>query len=277
MNAAQPSSHGKRAGGSPSGIELLFLGSGTSHGVPMIGCDCDVCTSDDPKNKRTRSSVLIRLAEPDTRVLIDTSVDLRQQALQHHIKQVDAILFTHHHADHIFGLDDVRTFSDGQGRIECYVPPFAEERIRSVFAYAFNSPDISSRGGLPRLNMNIINGPFDINGHRVVPIRLPHGPHAEVFGYRFGPLGYLTDCNAVPDEAMALLNDLDVLVLDALRPNPHPTHFSIGEAIDVAQKINARRTFFTHLSHRSDHDALAASLPANIQPAYDGLVVKVGQ
>lgn len=277
MNAAQPSSHGKGAGGSPSGIELLFLGSGTSHGVPMIGCDCDVCTSDDPRNKRTRSSVLIRFAEPDTSVLIDTSVDFRQQALQHRVKQVDAILFTHHHADHIFGLDDVRTFSDRQGRIECYVPPFSEERIRSVFAYAFKSPDIIARGGLPRLNMNIINGPFSINGHRAIPISLPHGPHAQVFGYRFGPLGYLTDCNAVPDEAMDLLNDLDVLVLDALRPQPHPTHFSIDEAIDVAQRINARRTFFTHISHRSDHDALAASLPANIQPAYDGLVVKVGQ
>jgi len=275
VNAAHPGPPANDTGGSPSAIQLLFLGSGTSHGVPVIGCDCDVCMSDNPRNKRTRSSVLISLPDPETSILVDTSVDFRQQALRYRVATVDVILFTHHHADHIFGLDDVRTFSDRQGRIECYVPPFSQHRITSVFAYAFKAPDIRAVGGLPRLNINVINGPFNVNGHRVVPIRLPHGPHAEVMGYRFGPLGYLTDCNAVPDDAMSLLADLDVLVLDALRPQPHPTHFSIDQALAAARKIRARRTFLTHLSHRSDHDALAQSLPADIQPAYDGLVVTV--
>jgi len=241
----------------------------------MVGCDCDVCTSADPKNKRTRASVLIRLAEPDTRILIDTSIDFREQMLRHRIGRIDAILFTHHHADHVFGLDDVRTFSDRQGRIECYAAPFDEKWLRNVFGYAFDAPDIPDPGGLPRLNLNVVRGTFDIDGARVIPIELPHGPRVSVLGYRIGPVAYLTDCNGIPDEAMEHLRGLDVLVLDALRPQPHPTHFSVGEAVDAAERINARRTFFTHISHRSDHEALAASLPENIQPAYDGLVVKV--
>ena len=273
MNSAQDSSKAADF----SGMELLFLGTGTSHGVPVIGCDCEVCTSANPKNKRTRCSALIRLARGNTQILIDTSIDFREQALRHRITHIDAILFTHHHADHIFGLDDVRTFSDKQGRIECYVPPFTEERLRTIFRYAFKAPDITDWGGLPRLDLNVIRGPFDIGGHRVVPVTLPHGRHTNVFGYRIGAMAYLTDCNAIPDEAMEHLGGLDVLVLDALRPQPHPTHFSTGEAVAAAERINARRTFFTHICHRSDHDALAESLPEGIQPAYDGLVVKVAE
>jgi len=256
-------------------MELLFLGTGTSHGVPMIGCDCDVCTSPDPRNKRTRCSALIRIIESDTHILIDASIDFREQMLRHRIRRIDAILFTHHHADHVFGLDDVRTFSDRQGRIECYVPPAHEKWIRNVFGYAFGAPDIPDCGGLPRLNLNVVRGPLEIGGRRVIPIELPHGPYVKVWGYRIGGLAYLTDCNDIPDEATQHLRGLDVLVLDALRPQPHPTHFSIGEAVTAARKINARRTFFTHISHRSDHDALAASLPDGIQPAYDGLTVEV--
>lgn len=274
MNTPQQSSTNNSTSDESSLIELLFLGTGTSHGVPMIGCDCDVCTSTDPKNKRTRCSALIRIAEPDTHILIDTSIDLRQQMLRHRITHIDAILFTHHHADHVFGLDDVRTFTDRQGRIECYVPPVDEAWMRNVFGYAFGAPDVPDQGGLPRLDLNAVRGPFEIGGRRVIPIELPHGPYVKVLGYRIGALAYLTDCNGIPDEAMQHLRGLDVLVLDALRPQPHPTHFSIDEAIAAARKINARQTFFTHMSHRSDHGALAAYLPEGIRPAYDGLVVQ---
>jgi len=265
-----------------SSIELLFLGTGTSHGVPVIGCDCPVCRSDDPRNKRTRSSALIRIFPDDaaagvcTNVLIDTAVDFRQQMLRERIDRIDAIIYTHHHADHILGLDDVRVFSDRQGRIDCYSPPFSADPIRNVFSYAFGSASHNNRGGLPQLNLRVIDGPFQIAGHRIVPIKVPHGPAISVYGYRIGPLAYVTDCSAIPDEAMELLRDLDVLVLDALRYTPHPTHFSVSEAVAAARRINARQTWFTHICHRMDHATLAAELPPDIQPAYDGQVVSVG-
>ena len=265
-------------------MELLFLGTGTSHGVPVIGCECPVCKSDDPRNKRTRSSALVRLTPNDggsqthrpANILIDTAIDFRQQMLRERINRIDAILYTHHHADHILGLDDVRVFSDRQGRIDCHMPPFAAERIQNVFAYAFKSPSNNSWGGLPQLNMRVIDGAIEILGHRIIPIKLPHGPIVSVYGYRIGPLAYLTDCNAVPDEAYEQLQGVEVLVLDALRHKPHPTHLSIGEAIVVAQKINAKQTWLTHMCHRVEHAALAAELPPNIQPAYDGQLLKIG-
>lgn len=264
-----------------SSIELIFLGTGTSHGVPVIGCDCPVCRSDDPRNKRTRSSALVRI-HPDgsadgacTNILIDTAVDFRQQMLRERIDRIDAILYTHHHADHIMGLDDVRAFSDRQGRIDCYAPSFSEDRIRNVFSYAFTAPSHNNWGGLPQLNLHAIDGPLEIAGRRIVPIKVPHGPVISVYGYRIGPLAYVTDCSAIPDEAMELLRDLDVLVLDALRYTPHPTHFSVSEAIDAARCINARQTWFTHICHKIDHATLAAELPPGIQPAYDGLSVRV--
>jgi len=254
---------------------LTFLGTGTSHGVPVIGCECPVCTSTDPRNNRTRASALVQTGPPDTTILIDTSVDLRRQALRQRISHIDAVLYTHHHADHIFGLDDLRTFSDRQGRIDCYAAPATANHLRRVFGYAFSAPDITEWGGLPRLNLIEIGGPFEINGHTVIPLELPHGRHVTVLGFRIGALAYLTDCNGLPDKALEQLHGLDTLVLDALRPKPHPTHFSIAEAVDAARRVGARRTWFTHISHRSDHATLAASLPPNIQPAYDGLTVDV--
>jgi len=254
---------------------LLFLGTGTSHGVPVIGCDCPVCTSTDPRNNRTRSSALVQTAPPETTILIDTSVDFRLQALRHRISHIDVVLFTHHHADHIFGLDDLRTFSDRQGRINCYASPYTADHLRTVFGYAFAAPDIAEWGGLPRLNLHVIHGPFEVNGHTIIPIELPHGPHVTVLGYRIGGLAYLTDCSDVPDAALEHLRSLDVVVIDALRPQPHPTHFSIDQAVAAAERIGARRTYFTHISHRCDHAALAASLPPHIQPAWDGLAVDV--
>jgi len=261
-------------------IELLFLGTGTSHGVPVIGCDCSVCRSDDPRNKRTRSSALIRIIPDDpaagnpTNILVDTAIDFRQQMLRERIDRIDAIIYTHHHADHILGLDDVRVFSDRQGRIDCYAPPFSAQRIRDVFSYAFGSPSRNNWGGLPQLNLRVIDGPLQIGGVSIIPIKVPHGPVISVYGYRVGPLAYVTDCNAVPDDAMEQLRDLDVLVIDALRYTPHPTHFSISEAISAARQINARQTWFTHICHRVDHATLAGELPPDIQPAYDGQVVK---
>jgi len=255
-------------------MELLFLGTGTSHGVPMIGCDCAVCRSTNPRNTRTRTSAILRLRRSNSSILIDTSIDLRQQMLRERIARVDAVLFTHHHADHILGLDDIRVFTDLQGRIDCYASPASAERIRTVFSYAFAAPDSYEGGGLPRLNLKPIDGHIDLFGQRIIPLRLPHGA-ITVFGYRIGGLGYLTDCKTVPDEAIEQLHGLDVLVLDALRHRPHPTHLSIEEAIDVARKIGARRTFFTHMCHRVEHEELAALLPPDIQPAYDGLRLSI--
>jgi len=257
-------------------MELLFLGTGTSHGVPMIACDCPVCKSDDPRNTRTRSSVLVRLHEPPAAILIDTSVDFRQQMLRENIRSIDAILLTHHHADHLLGLDDARVFSDRQGRIDFYVPHFCAKRVVDVFGYAFNSPEINDTGGLPRLNLHTVDrGPVEVCGHTVTPIRLKHGG-TDVYGYRIGRMAYLTDCVSIPEEAYKQLQGLDVLVLDALRPTPHPTHFSVDEAIAEARRIGARMTYFTHICHRLDHETFARSLPDNMQPAYDGQLVKIG-
>ena len=253
-------------------MDILFLGTGTSHGVPMINCDCDVCTSTDPRNRRTRASILVQTDEGN--ILVDTPPDFREQMLRHRPETLDAILFTHDHADHIFGLDDVRVFSDRQGHIPCYAPPAAAASIRRAFQYIFSFPDIG--GGVPRIELHEIDGPFEVCGLRVVPIPIQHG-RAEILGFRFGDFAYLTDCNGIPDSSMELLRDLDVLVLDALRPRPHPTHFSLSEAIEAAGRIKARRTLFTHITHNLDHEQTNADLPPGMELAHDGLVLRLGE
>ncbi len=254
---------------------LTFLGTGTSTGVPMIGCDCLVCTSTDPRNQRTRPSVLLSL--PGGNLLIDTTPEMRLQLLREKVRHVHAIAFTHHHADHLFGLDDARLFPRWiGGPVPVYCERDTEECIRRVFHYAFREGmDRLPPGVVPKLHFIRVEpgASFDVLGERVLPIRLEHGPFP-VLGYRVGPLAYCTDVSRIPESSLAMLEGLDVLVLDALRYDPHPTHFSLSEALAVAASLKPRRTFLTHLSHTFDHGPTQAVLPASVSLAYDGLSVE---
>jgi phosphoribosyl 1,2-cyclic phosphate phosphodiesterase len=251
-------------------MRITFLGTGTSHGVPMIGCECDTCRSPDPHDARLRPSILIET--PDTNILVDAGPDLRTQALTHRLSRVDAILFTHGHADHILGMDDVRRFNAlKSGVMPCYGDAQTLDDIRHVFGYVFD-PGTPKGGGLPQLELFRILGPFSLGRDEVQPVPLWHGRRA-ILGFRVGRFAYLTDCNRIPDESWALLDDLDVLVLDALRERPHPTHFSLSEALATAARIGAARTYFTHMCHDLPHAPTCARLPDGITLAYDGLVL----
>lgn len=264
----EPSNIGKR--------RLIVLGSGTSVGVPMIGCECGVCTSADPRNKRTRPSVLFEL--PGANLLIDTTPEMRIQLLRERIKRVDAILYTHAHADHLFGLDDARMFSKGTGNpVPVYCEQSVEDAIRKAFSYAFSDwARRISPGGVPHLAFHRIEPgkPIQIADQTLVPIRLLHGK-APVLGFRLGNTAYCTDVSSIPDESSPLLEGLDVLILDALRYDPHPTHFSLAQALEVVESLRPRQTYLTHLSHAFDHAAAEASLPRGVALAYDGLAFTI--
>jgi phosphoribosyl 1,2-cyclic phosphate phosphodiesterase len=255
-------------------VRVTFLGTGTSHGVPMIGCRCAVCRSDDPRDRRWRPSILVRF-DDGTQLLVDTSTDLRAQALAFGVDRVDAILYTHSHADHILGLDEVRRFNTLQGTP---VPLYGDGRtladLRRAFAYAFDS-DTAPGGGIPQLRPFEVAGPFCLGPAGIVPVPIRHGGRT-ILGYRMGAFAYLTDCNGIPDGSVALAAGLDVLVLGALRHRPHPTHFTVAEAVAAAQRIGARRTFLTHMCHDLGHAATCATLPEGITLAYDGLMIEVG-
>jgi len=250
-------------------IEVLVLGSGTSHGVPMIGCDCPVCTSGDPKDSRTRPSIWIRVGK--TCLLIDTAPELRLQCVTHGVKRVDAVLFTHHHADHVAGLDDLRRFNHLSGRaLPCYGAARTLDRLQRMFAYAFVA-ESDSPHSRPQLDLHPVEpAPFTIGDAHIVPIPLMHGP-LPVLGFRLGRFAYCTDCNHIPESSLALLTGLDVLILDALRHTPHPTHFNLEQAVAMAQQIGARQTYFTHLTHQLGHQRTNAQLPAGMALAHDGL------
>ena len=250
---------------------VTLLGTGTSTGVPIIGCDCAVCRSTDPRDQRLRQSIYVDVPGR-ARLLVDTSTDLRQQALAHDITHVDAVLITHAHADHIMGLDDIRRFNHLQrAAIPFYAQPLAWETIRRVFFYAFDGV-ARLGGGVPKIDPMEIDGPFEVHGVRVVPVPLWHGT-LPILGFRFGNFAYLTDCNAIPDASWPLLQGLDTLVLDALRDKAHTTHFTVAEAVDVAARVGARRTWFTHMGHDLGHAATNARLPEGVELAYDGLVI----
>lgn len=254
-----------------AGITVTFLGTGTSHGVPMIGCRCDTCRSSDPRDRRSRPSIAIEMAG-GTRLLVDTTPDLRSQALAFGVDRVDAILFTHCHADHVMGLDDVRRFNVLQDAvIPCYGDARTMREIRRTFAYIFESPDPG--GGVPRIHLSTIDGPFPVAGHEVVPVPVMHGQRS-VLGFRLGGFAYLTDCSAIPDGSWGLLRGLDTLAIDALRHRPHPTHFTVAQAIEVAGRLAPRRTWLTHICHDLPHAATNASLPAGVELAYDGLTIE---
>ncbi len=252
---------------------VTFLGTGTSHGVPMIGCPCEVCHSTDPRDRRLRPSIYLSL--PDgSGVLVDTGTDLRQQALTHQLTRVDAILYTHSHADHVMGLDEVRRFNMLQrGAIPAYADRHTSDELRRMFHYVFNPPD-QQGGGIPKIDLQSIDGPFSAAGVAIVPVPILHGVRP-ILGYRFGTFAYLTDCSAIPDDSMRLLEGLDVLVLDALRHRPHPTHFTLAQAVTMAQQIKPRRTFFTHICHDLPHEATNRTLPEGMALSYDGLTLDV--
>ena len=252
-------------------MRVTFLGTGTSHGVPMIGCECATCQSTDPRDTRLRPSILIETA--DTHVLVDAGPDLRAQALTHRISRVDAILFTHGHADHILGMDDVRRFNAlKHGTMPCYGDAQTLDDIRTVFGYVFD-PATPKGGGLPQLELFRILGPFSLGRQEVQPVPLLHGSRP-ILGFRLDGFAYLTDCSRIPDASWDLLRDLDVLVLDALRERSHPTHFSLSEALAVAERVGAARTYLTHMCHDLGHQATCARLPAGVTLAYDGLVLQ---
>lgn len=245
---------------------VVLLGSGTSSGIPVVGCDCAVCRSTDPRNWRSRCSAL--LVHGEYHLLIDTATDFRQQALREGITRIDAVLLTHTHADHVHGIDDLRPYCLRHGGpIPIYGSPASLQAIRRNFSYIFD-PDLEP-GYRPQLELVAIDTPFELFGLRIVPIPLRHGT-GEAFGYRIGDFAYLTDCSEIPERSFALLGGLKTLVLDALRFRPHKTHFNIAQALAAAARIGASRTLLTHLSHEVDHARHSADLPVGVEFACDG-------
>jgi phosphoribosyl 1,2-cyclic phosphate phosphodiesterase len=250
-------------------MRVTILGSGTSFGVPSVACDCPVCTSPDPRNRRDRASIYVETE--GVALLVDTATEFRHQALRERIRRVDAVLYTHAHADHVGGLDDLRRFCE-PGPLACYGTVATRAAVVRRFDYAFAPPPWP--GASPVLEFHPVFGPFRAAGVEVVPVPLRHGG-MEVLGFRVGNVAYATDCNGVPPESRALLRDLDLLILDALRFTPHPTHFTLPESLAVVADLRPRRTLLTHMSHEIDHATVSASLPAGVELAYDGLVVEV--
>ena len=251
-------------------LSLTILGSGTSTGIPVLGCECAVCNSRDPRNQRTRCSAL--LSYGPYRILIDTATDLRQQLLREGVSRIDAVLYTHFHADHLHGIDDLRAFTlRGKAAIPLYGSASTLQRIRDNFGYIFDP--VAEPGYIPQLKTFPIVERFEVCGLPIFPVPLLHGK-MEVYGYRVGPLAYLTDCNQVPQESFALLEGVEYLVIDGLRLTPHRTHFNLAQAAAMAQRIGARQAWLTHLSHEVDHTRHEKELPAGIALAFDGLRIE---
>lgn len=252
-------------------MKILFLGSGTSTGVPVIGCRCNTCSSDNPKNKRTRASILI--ANDERNILIDTSTDLRFQALTFNIDRIDAVFFTHAHADHVHGIDELRSFNLIQGgAIPCFGSLDTMEAIKDKFGYIFNGP--GRNDWTPRLSMNIVKGGFDLYGLTILPVSIYHGDNT-ILGYRMNDVAYLTDCSGIPDHSMNLLQNISVLILDATRYQPHAKHYGLNQAIEVIEELKPQRAILTHLSHAFEHDKVNNELPPKIELAYDGMEIEV--
>lgn len=251
--------------------ELVLLGTGTSHGVPVIGCHCAVCTSTDPRNNRTRTGVAVNTGTGT--FLIDTSPELRVQLLREKIDVVNAVIYTHCHADHLFGLDDLRLFGY---RLKQAIPLYCEEmvetQIRAAYSYAFAAADPDQHyGAVPQLELRRIGlDPFELLGVTVLPIRLIHGK-MPVLGFRVGNVAFCTDVSYIPDESWSRLQGLDVLIIDALRDEPHATHFGIPQALEAIDRVKPKRAYLTHVSHYLEYTATNARLPAGVELSYDGL------
>jgi phosphoribosyl 1,2-cyclic phosphate phosphodiesterase len=253
------------------GMKITFLGTGTSYGVPMIGCECSVCISDNPKNSRTRSSILISRREHN--ILIDAATELRIQCLNNKVKRVDAVLLTHAHADHVLGLDDLRHFNIRQKSV---IPVYGSQetvtQIEKMFSYVFQ--ETISNGSKPKFVLKSIARSFTIFDVEIIPIDVMHGLEA-VTGYRIDNVAYVTDVSHIPSESLGKLRGLDLLILDALRIRPHEKHFSIEQALDIVAQLKPKRAFFTHIAHEVDYDQINGTLPDCIRLAYDGLTVEV--
>lgn len=252
-------------------MKLLFLGTGTSTGVPTMCCPCEVCQSKDPHNKRLRSSVLFQ--NGDYNLLVDTSTDLRQQCLNSDIKHVSSVLYTHHHADHVHGIDELRCFNFfNGGQIPCYGNSFTLEMIQKNFSYIFNGIKPQG-GGIPQLTLHPLNGDsLTLGDMKVTPIEITHGK-INILGYRVNDTAYITDCSGIPDASKDRLRNLDLLVLNALGFEPHATHFCLDDALKMVGELKPRRTLLTHINHKFDHDTVNRQLPENVELAYDGLML----
>lgn len=252
-------------------VEVTFLGTGTSTGVPVIGCDCETCRSTDPRDKRLRASVLVRAG--DATLLVDTSPDLRTQMLRAGTRRIDAVLYTHEHADHTAGLDELRTFNQlQQQHIPVFAPPRTAAELRQRFDYAFKDL-FPFYGAKPDLTLHEIDGPFTATGVEVVPVPVLHG-RLPIIGFRFGPVAYVTDVKTIPAESLELLRGLDLLIINALRRKPHFAHLDLDEALALAEELQPRETVLTHLSHDMGRQAdVEPALPANVRIAYDGLTL----
>lgn len=260
-------------------MKVIILGSGTSQGIPIVACTCPGCTSVDPRDKRLRVSVFIQTGKGSSgkpvKILIDTSPDFRQQMLTNKIIDIDAVLFTHFHADHIMGLDDIRQINQIHNRaIDIYGNEDTISNIRRTFSYIFD-PDTYRGGGVPDVITNIITlDKFSVKGIDITPIEYMHGPTI-VYGFRIGDFAYMTDCSMIPEKEYDKLKGLKVLIIDALRYRKHATHFSFDEAIEASQRIGAEKTFFTHMTHDIVHAEAEAKLPDGIRLAYDGLMIEM--
>ena len=258
---------------SDASARVLVLGTGTSHGVPMIGCECSTCRSTDPRDRRSRASIYIQI-DGGPAVLVDTTPDLRMQALTHGIKRVDAIVYTHSHADHIMGLDEVRRFNVLQkATIPCYGDERTLDDLRRIYTYVFD-PATARGGGIPQVVTARVAGEFCIGAATFVPVPLLHGSRT-ILGFRVGSFAYLTDCSGIPDASWPLLSGVKTLILDALRTRPHPTHLSLDQALAVVQRLKPERALFTHMCHDLPHAATCAQLPPDVQLAYDGLTFEI--
>ncbi len=252
-------------------MKLTFLGTGTSTGVPTIGCDCKVCQSTDPHDQRTRPSIMI---EYDGRVvLIDTTPDFRQQALRQRIQRLDAVIYTHGHADHVFGLDETRVYYFRQQvPLPIYADAATLDTLKRIFSYIFNQT--YKYGGIGKLDANVIDGEIDLWGVKFLPVPVLHGD-LPVLGFRFAKAAYITDFSTIPETSLRMLEGLDVLVLDALRHKPHPTHSNLENSLALVERLKPRRAFFTHIAHELAHAATNATLPPHVRLAHDGLSIEV--
>ncbi len=254
---------------------VTVLGSATSMGVPTIGCDCAVCHSEDPKDRRTRPSVMIEW--DGHRIVIDSGPDFREQAVREGIDRLDAVLYTHGHADHILGLDDLRPLTyprvTGGKRLPLYATAETSRILQSVFKYVFD--DNYKYGGLAKVELKEITEPFEVLDLKVIPVPVMHGPDNEIIGYRIGRFAYLTDFSAVPDNSIEMLQGVDVVFLDALRHEPHPTHSTVENSLKIAARIGAAQTLFTHISHDLAHEQTNQTLPPEVRLAYDGLRIEI--
>lgn len=252
-------------------MRVTMLGTGTSHGVPMIGCGCAVCRSDDPRNKRTRASAAVQAN--GVTLLLDTATELRLQVLREGIGRVDAILYTHFHADHVSGLDDIKAFNAVLGGpMPCFGNASTERSLRERYRFAFEP--VPFIGLIPQLRYEVVEDPFRLFGLDLVPVPIQHGG-IMACGWRVGDVAYLTDTNGIPASSKPLLQGLELMIVDALRYRPHPTHFSVGEALEAIAELRPRRALLTHVNHDLDQATLEAELPDGVHLAYDGLVVEL--